>query len=477
MCSGYCLNGFCHPQKTASGEDKLECICNAGFSGERCEIKDKDCKEKCLNNSTCVSNPQTLELTCKCRPPFEGTRCDKCPGLQCGPGHCQLDSIGRPRCVCPQGLSSPSCVEQKTCEGFQCFHNSTCHLESGQPECRCLDSMYSGRQCEWDKCLTIYCRNGGKGIRDNGECRCLCKGYTGRKCETKLSDYMICDGKGTCLNGGTCKTINGRQLCDCPPDYTGALCNIKLVGEEHPCSDNICQNGGICIAVTSNTSSPQYVAECACDERFKGKLCQEQNKCYMHCLNGGTCVTDVENEDHVFCHCPPEYYGSRCNLHYGGQDDPHTPQNIDNTAINSLTVTIVSVSIVSVALVAILVYLLVFLLHRRRVTSPFKHRRMNEGSHPRSNNMEFANRMFLQDDDDVSDEHGAFTMEELEPSTNFVNPVYETMFQDTRAPIIRPNVDLTSFNSSLNQVPEQTGLLRSNEHAPPGRAVIHTDSD
>ena len=54
---------------------------------------------------------------------------------------------------------------------------------------------------------------------------------------------------------------------------------------------------------------------------------------------------------------------------------------------------------------------------------------MNEGSHPRSNNMEFANRMFLQDDDDVSDEHGAFTMEELEPSTNFVNPVYETMFQ------------------------------------------------
>ena len=277
MCSGYCLNGFCHPQKTASGEDKLECICNAGFSGERCEIKDKDCKEKCLNNSTCVSNPQTLELTCKCRPPFEGTRCDKCPGLQCGPGHCELDSIGRPRCVCPQGLSSPSCVEQKTCEGFQCFHNSTCHLESGQPECRCLDSMYSGRQCEWDKCLTIYCRNGGKGIRDNGECRCLCKGYTGRKCETKLSDYMICDGKGTCMNGGICKTINGRQLCDCPPDYTGALCNIKLVGEEHPCSDNICQNGGICIAVTSNTSSPQYVAECVCDERFKGKLCQVSN--------------------------------------------------------------------------------------------------------------------------------------------------------------------------------------------------------
>lgn len=68
---------------------------------------------------------------------------------------------------------------------------------------------------------------------------------------------------------------------------------------------------------------------------------------------------------------------------------------VDNTAINSLTVTIVSVSIVSVALVGALIYLLVFLVHRRRVASPFRHRRMQEAA----NNMEFANRMFLQDDD------------------------------------------------------------------------------
>jgi len=386
MCSGYCLNGFC-PGKNDKDEDELRCICNTGYSGKRCEIKDLECKRRCLNNSTCVSDPKTLELTCKCLPPFEGTSCDKCPGLQCGPGHCELDSIGRPRCVCPKGLSSPSCVEQKTCEGFQCFHNSTCHLESGQPECRCLDSMYSGRQCEFDKCL----------------------------------------------------------------------------------------NGGVCVAVSSNVTSPEYVAECICDARFKGKYCQDQNKCYHHCLNGGTCFSDG---DHVVCHCPVAYYGSRCNLHYGAAEDSGTgSHNVDNTAINSLTVTIVSVSIVSVALVAVLVYLLVFLLHRRRVTSPFKHRRMNDGSRPRSNNMEFANRMFLQDDDDVSDENGAFTMEELEPSTNFVNPVYETMFQDTQAPIIRPNADLTTFNNSVHLIPEQTGLLRSNEQAPPGRAVIHTDSD
>ena len=35
--------------------------------------------------------------------------------------------------------------------------------------------------------------------------------------------------------------------------------------------------------------------------------------------------------------------------------------------------------------------------------------------------------MYVFKDDDDSDEHNAFTMEET--NTNFVNPVYETMFQ------------------------------------------------
>ena len=56
--------------------------------------------------------------------------------------------------------------------------------------------------------------------------------------------------------------------------------------------------------------------------------------------------------------------------------------------------------------------------------------------------IEFANRMFLQDDDEIPDDQDAFTMGEIQPSTNFTNPVYETMFQDTRAPIIRPSATL-----------------------------------
>ena len=44
-------------------------------------------------------------------------------------------------------------------------------------------------------------------------------------------------------------------------------------------------------------------------------------------------------------------------------------------------------------------------------------------------NVEFSNRMFLQDEEEeIEDQHGTFSLEEMQPTTNFVNPVYETMF-------------------------------------------------
>jgi len=156
---------------------------------------------------------------------------------------------------------------------------------------------------------------------------------------------------------------------------------------------------------------------------------------------------------------------------------------VDNQAITSMTVTIVSVSIVAVVLTAGIIYLIVVMTRRRRLTSPFKHRRMGEPKTSRGG-MEFANRMFLQDDEDIPEEDGdGFTMGEIQPSANFTNPVYETMFQDsTRAPIIRPSANLTvhpppSPTPSPSVQEEQTGLLRGSQTAPLGRAVIHTDSD
>ena len=98
--------------------------------------------------------------------------------------------------------------------------------------------------------------------------------------------------------------------------------------------------------------------------------------------------------------------------------------------------------------------------------------------------------------------------DEMERPRNFANPVYETMFQvqhnfslycidlqEREAPIIKPSVDVSSITSLAEQTSllqpqdpagppgmetvqeEQSGLLASDQTPPPGRAVIHADSD
>ena len=163
------------------------------------------------------------------------------------------------------------------------------------------------------------------------------------------------------------------------------------------------------------------MARCVCDSIYSGPRCEQAS--YTHCHHGGSLTRDKETGE-ARCVCPEGFQGFRCELQSEGASLHH----IDNTAINSLTITIVAVSTVSVALVGVVVYLVYFTTHRRSLSSPFRHRRLDDGG---GDNMEFSNRVFLQDEEtEVTREAG--------PSRNFVNPVYETMFQESEAPIIRP---------------------------------------
>merc|ERR1712079_343799 len=96
---------------------------------------------------------------------------------------------------------------------------------------------------------------------------------------------------------------------------------------------------------------------------------------------------------------------------------------------------------------------------------------------------------FLQDEEE--EETRPMGREELEPPRNFSNPVYETMFQEREAPIIKPSVDVSSITSLAEQTSllqpqdpakpsgmdteqeENSGLLPPDQTPPPGRAVIH----
>ena len=236
ICSEYCLNdGVCIPSVDEEGSEHLQCDCQEGFSGPRCGVSEEDCRNSCYNNASCIFDHLTSSLRCVCSGPFHGSACELCQGLQCGPGYCELDPVTHlPHCVCPLGLSSPSCAAATTCQGFKCRHNSTCHLVGGQPECLCPDTMYHGRQCEFDKCLTKYCRHGGHGYRDftTGKCKCSCPSqYFGPKCESLLRELNICEGLENCANGGSCVDLGHQKVCSCSPQYTGPFCNVRLVSE------------------------------------------------------------------------------------------------------------------------------------------------------------------------------------------------------------------------------------------------------
>ena len=88
-------------------------------------------------------------------------------------------------------------------------------------------------------------------------------------------------------------------------------------------------------------------------------------------MNGGTC-RELPN-DQVQCLCTRQFYGTRCHIPLHTQEAAHVHE-VDNQAITSMTVTIISVSIVAVLLACGIIYPIVVMTRRRRLTSPFKHR-------------------------------------------------------------------------------------------------------
>ncbi|XP_074657932.1 uncharacterized protein LOC141910943 [Tubulanus polymorphus] len=86
--------------------------------------------------------------------------------------------------------------------------------------------------------------------------------YTASRC-IPVADCDICTNTN-CSNGGECYSVDGKPVCDCPPNFSGDLCEI--VGD--PCDPNPCQNGGTC------SKNELGEANCACTNSFAGPLCK-----------------------------------------------------------------------------------------------------------------------------------------------------------------------------------------------------------
>lgn len=185
-------------------------------------------------------------------------------------------------------------------------------------ECKCRIG-WEGPLC--DRCVRYPgCLHGT--CSQPWQCNCD-EGWGGLFCN---QDLNYCTNNRPCRHGGTCtNTGQGSYTCSCLPGYAGTDCEIV----EDPCLASPCQNGGICRATDSATSSSStHGYTCSCPPGLGGRHCEvPHSACDSNrCLNGGSCREAPDTPEGYRCLCPDAFAGDRCEV----QRDPCEPSPCAN---------------------------------------------------------------------------------------------------------------------------------------------------
>ena len=340
-CSLGCVNG-------AQSVNCTECLCEAGFSGQLCDVDINECEPSpCLNNGTCQD--QVNNYTCTCIDGWVGRNCSDC-GLTCFNGSYSSDCSS---CICDPGYTGGMCeTDINECIPNLCMNNGTCQDLVNNYTCTCTNE-WVGRNCS-DCSLT--CINGVQGA-DCSSCECTV-GFNGIMCEVNIDDCLT----SPCLNSGTCEDqVNsfncicihfwiGDTCDDCPlnctfgtqeSDCSMCNCSVGFSGTEtcndinecteqtQPCPENAnCNNtfGGFecpcinsftgsqcdqCPLVCGNGTYSTECSSCVCTSGYTGGMCETDiNECIpFPCLNNGTCQDLVNN---YTCTCIDGWVGRNC---------------------------------------------------------------------------------------------------------------------------------------------------------------------
>lgn len=147
----------------------INCLCEPGYMGERCEIDARHCNDHvCLNGGNCAI------------------------------GH------SYPFCICPDGWSGNRCQYSPTfCDQNPCGSYGSCYIVSNGYKCSCEDG-WEGNDCNHniDECLPHPCKHGACNDKINGY-DCLCEeGWRGEHCNILRSpcDDVTCSNHGQCTD-------------------------------------------------------------------------------------------------------------------------------------------------------------------------------------------------------------------------------------------------------------------------------------
>ncbi|PAV74468.1 hypothetical protein WR25_02450 isoform C [Diploscapter pachys] len=123
--ANFCLNGG---QCFQNSEGKPICLCETGFIGNNCEMKDACLNHACANNATCESVSEKI-YKCNCRKGFAGVYCDFVCDLQCGNGEC-VEKQGNLMCKCNPGWKGSKCDIRPCRDIF-----NTCRIWKREGQC------------------------------------------------------------------------------------------------------------------------------------------------------------------------------------------------------------------------------------------------------------------------------------------------------------------------------------------------------
>ncbi|XP_033117225.1 uncharacterized protein LOC117117126 [Anneissia japonica] len=241
------------------------CICPSEYAGTRCQFRVTECRLPCNNGGICRSG------LCICPPGFTGEICETRLSDE------YIFTIEPNIKTTPY----PGADLEFSCEviGDGRYAQPYWTYQNGQRVGPYGIGKHIGIQAESSKVTTLIVKNATED--DSGIYTCWV-GQDDNRFKIQVYERPCLQ---PCQNGGKCV----HSVCECPADYSGEFCTIKLNTCLQPC-----ENGGTCVD-----------GRCVCAEGYSGDFCSMQ-ACDPPCENGGRCLgPDI-------CVCRANFAGSYC---------------------------------------------------------------------------------------------------------------------------------------------------------------------
>ena len=250
---------------------------------------------------SCIHDPYTQQVVCRCRPGYTGSRCSQCAVSYFGSptepgGQCQA-------CSCNNNINvddSDAC-DRRTGVCLKCLYNTAgSHCET------CRAGFY-GDALSQEKCIPCECGIGGipDQICDSRTGSCICKEHvedtkTGRRCSQCKDGYWGL-GRGYCSDcscnpdgseSSVCDKFTGQ--CRCKPNRGGLRCDQcppGTYGDPRMCQPCQCSNDG-----AINSECDPQTGQCTCKPGVTGQLCdrcaRSKYGVVPYCTSCGACFTN-----------------------------------------------------------------------------------------------------------------------------------------------------------------------------------------